>query len=72
MTIRPRRHHDRKPGPAAVPGHTSDPRPPGGDTTAAASQASQDAPSSRLAYVTAGRRRMITRQHPRHFPGIAS
>ena len=44
MTTRPRRHHDRKPGP---PGHTSGPRPPG-DATAAA--ASQDAPSGRLAY----------------------
>ena len=50
MTTRPRRHHDRKPGPAGVPGHTSGPRPPGGDTTAAASQARQDPPSGRLAY----------------------
>jgi hypothetical protein len=71
MTTRPRRHHDRKPGPAAVPRHTSGPRPPG-DATAAASQASRDAPSGRLAYVKAGRRRLITRQHLRHFPGIAS
>ena len=50
MTTRPRRHHDRKPGPAGGPGHTSGPRPPGDATTAAASQVGQDAPSGRLAY----------------------
>jgi len=72
MTTRPRRHHDRKPGPAGVPGHTSGPRPPGGDTTAAASQAGRDAPSGRLASVKAGRRRLITRQHLNQFPGITS
>ena len=72
MTTRPRRHHDRKPEPAAVPRRTSGPVPPGGDTTAAASPAGRDAPSGRLAYVKAGRRRLITRQHLRHFLGIAS
>jgi hypothetical protein len=71
MTTRPRRHHDRKPGPAGVPRHTSGPRPPG-DATTAASQASQDAPSGRLACVKAGRRRLITRQHLNQFLGIAS
>ena len=50
MTTRPRRHHDRKPGPAAVPRHTSGPVPPGDDTTAAASPAGQDPPGGRLAY----------------------
>ena len=49
MTTRPRRHQDRKPEPADVPRRTSGPVPPGGDTTAAASQAGQDA-SGRLAY----------------------
>ena len=39
MTTRPRRHQDRKPGPADVPRRTSGPLPPGDDTTAAASQA---------------------------------
>jgi hypothetical protein len=72
MTTRPRRHHDRKPGPAGVPRHTSGSRPPGDATTAAASQAGRDAPSGRLASVKAGRRRLITRQHLRQFPGIAS
>jgi hypothetical protein len=72
MTTRPRRHHDRKPGPAGVPGHTSGSRPPGDATTAAASQAGRDAPSGRLAYVKVGRRRLITRQHLRQFLGIAS
>ena len=42
MTTRPRRHHDRKPGPADVPRHASGRVPPGDDTTAAASQAGQD------------------------------
>ena len=50
MTIRPRRHHDRKPGPAGVPRPTSGPRPPGDDTTAAASPAGQDPHGGRLAY----------------------
>ena len=72
MTTRPRRHHDRKPGPAGVPGHTSGPVPPGDATTAAVSQAGRDASSGRLAYVKAGRRRLITRQHLRQFLGIAS
>ena len=50
MTTRPRRHQDRKPEPAGVPRRTSGLVPPGDDTTAAASQAGQDAPSGRLAY----------------------
>ena len=50
MTTRPRRHHDRKPGPAGSPRRTSGPVPPGDDTTAAASPAGQDPPSGRLAY----------------------
>ena len=50
MTTRPRRHHDRKPEPAAVPRHTSGPLPPGDDTTTAASQANQDPHPGRLAY----------------------
>ena len=72
MTTRPRRHHDRKPGPAGVPRHTSGSRPPGDAPTAAASPAGQDASSGRLASVKAGLRRLITRQHLRQFPGIAS
>ena len=68
MTTRPRRHHDRKPGPAGVPRHTSSSRPPGGT----ASPAGRDAPSGRLASVKAGRRRLITRQHLQQFPGIVS
>ena len=72
MTTRPRRHHDRKPGPAGVPGHTSGPRPPGDATTATASQAGRDAPSGRLAYVKVSRRRLITRQQLRQFLGIVS
>jgi excisionase family DNA binding protein len=50
MTTRPRRHHDQQRGPGDVPRRTSGPVPPGGDTTAAASQAGQDPPSGRLAY----------------------
>ena len=49
MTIRPRRHHDQKPGPANLSRRASDPVPPGGDTTAAAGQAGQDPYSGRLA-----------------------
>ena len=86
MTARPRRHHDRKPGPA-------------GDVTAAADRPGQDPHGGRLAYsvdeaarltglsrdllydqmrrgnlayVKVGRRRVITRQHLQQFPGIAS
>ena len=47
MTIRPRRHHDRKPDPADVSPRIPDPSPPG-DASAAA--ASQDPHSGRLAY----------------------
>jgi excisionase family DNA binding protein len=47
MTTRPRRHHDRKPGPADVPRLIPDPVPPGDDTTTAAGQ---DPHGGRLAY----------------------
>ena len=50
MTTRPSRHQDQKSEPADVPPRTSGSVPPGGDTTAAASQAGQDPPSGRLAY----------------------
>jgi hypothetical protein len=48
MTARPRRQHERKPGPATQPGRTTDPAPPG-DTTAT-DRAGQDSPGGRLAY----------------------
>jgi len=48
MTARPRRQHDRKPGPATQPERTSDPAPPGDDI--ATDRAGQDSPGSRLAY----------------------
>ena len=47
MTSRPRRHDDRKPGPADVPQRIPDPAPPGDDSAAAASQ---DPHGGRLAY----------------------
>ena len=47
MTTRPRRPRERKPGPATLPGGTSDPVPPG-DTTA--ERADRDSPGGRLAY----------------------
>jgi excisionase family DNA binding protein len=49
MTARPRRLHERKPGPATLPGRTADPAPPG-DTTGTADRAGQDSPGGRLAY----------------------
>ncbi len=50
MTARPRRQHKREPGPgpASLPGRTSDPAPPG-DTTVT-DRADQDSPGGRLAY----------------------
>ena len=98
MTTRPRRHHERKPGPASLPRRTSDPAPPGDDhrhpnrqarTRRAAGwpiplmRAARLAGLSRdllydemrrgnLASIKIGRRRVITRQHLRHFRGIAS
>jgi excisionase family DNA binding protein len=48
MTTRPRRQHERKPGPASLPRRTSDPAPPGDDTTT--ERAGQDTPGGRLAY----------------------
>jgi|SRR6266699_1544083 hypothetical protein len=48
MTARPRRQHERKPGPATLPWRSPDPAPPG-DTTAT-DGAGQDSPSGRLAY----------------------
>ncbi len=50
MTARPRRHHDRKPGPADVPRRILDPVPPDDDSTAAAGRSGQDPHSGRLAY----------------------
>ena len=50
MTTRPRRQHDQKRGPADVSRRTSGPVPPGGDTTATASEVGQDPPGGRLAY----------------------
>jgi len=47
MTSRPRRRHDRKPGPADVPRRIPDPAPPGDDSAAAARQ---DPHSGRLAH----------------------
>ena len=49
MTTRPRRQHERKPGPANLPRRTSDPAPPG-DATTDRRQADRDSPSGRLAY----------------------
>ena len=48
MTARPRRQHERKPGPATAPGRTSDPVSPGDDI--ATDRAGQDSPGGRLAY----------------------
>ena len=50
MTAQPRRHHDRKPGPAGSPRRARSPAPPGDDSTAAAGRAGQDPHSGRLAY----------------------
>ena len=50
MTAQPRRHHDRKPGPADVASARPGPVPPGDDIAAAAGQAGQDPHSGRLAY----------------------
>ena len=50
MTTRPRRHHDRKSGPAELPRRATGPVPPDDDTTAAASQVGQDPHGGRLAY----------------------
>ena len=99
MTARPRRHHDRKAGPAGSLRHATQQVPPDDDSTAAAGRSGQDPHSGRLAYsvdeagrltglsrdllydemrrgnlayVKAGRRRLITRQHLNQFPGIAS
>jgi excisionase family DNA binding protein len=47
MTTRPRRLHERNPGPATQPGRTTDPAPPGDDTT---ERVGQDSPCGRLAY----------------------
>ncbi len=99
MTAQPRRHHDRKAGPAGSPRHATQPVPPDDDSTAAAGRSGQDPRSGRracsvneaarltgrsrdlrcdkmrrgdLANVKAGRGHLITRQHLRQFPGIAS
>ena len=47
MTTRPRRQHEPEPGPANLPGRTSDPAPPGDATT---DGVGQDSPGGRLAY----------------------
>jgi excisionase family DNA binding protein len=47
VTTRPRRQHEPEPGPAKLPGRTSDPAPPGDATT---DRAGQDSPGGRLAY----------------------
>ena len=47
MTPRPRRNHERNPGPATQPGHTAESAPPGDTTT---DRAGQDSPGGRLAY----------------------
>ncbi len=48
MTAQPRRHYERKPGPATQPGRTSDPAPSADNTTT--DRAGQDSPGGRLAY----------------------
>ena len=50
MTAQPRRHHDRKPGPAGSPRHATQQVPPDDDSTAAAGRSGQDPHSGRLAY----------------------
>ena len=50
MTTQPRRHHDRKPGPAVSTRHATQPVPPDDDITAAADRPAQDPHSGRLAY----------------------
>jgi excisionase family DNA binding protein len=49
MTARPRRQHDRKPGPAGSPRHATQQVPPDDDRTAAAGRSGQDPRSGRLA-----------------------
>ncbi len=48
MTTRPRRNHERNPGPATQPGRTSESAPAGDTTTT--DRVGQDSPSGRLAY----------------------
>ena len=48
MTTRPRRQHERKPGPATQPRRTTDPAPRGDTSTT--DRAGQDSPGGRLAY----------------------
>jgi excisionase family DNA binding protein len=50
MTARPRRHHDRKPGPAGPSGSAPGPPPPEDGIPAAVSRAGQDSQGGRLAY----------------------
>jgi excisionase family DNA binding protein len=50
MTVQPGRRHDRKPGSAGSPRRTSDPAPPGDESSADASRADRDSQSGRLAY----------------------
>ena len=48
MTTRPRRHHDRKAGPAGSPRHATQQMPPGDNSAAAADRSGQDPHSGRL------------------------
>jgi excisionase family DNA binding protein len=50
MTTQPRRHHDRKPGPAESSRSAPDPAPPRDDKAAAAGRPGQDSPGGRPAY----------------------
>ena len=50
MTARPRRHDDRKAGPAGSPRHATQQVPPGDDSAAVADRSGQDPHSGRLAY----------------------
>jgi excisionase family DNA binding protein len=50
MTAQPRRHHDRKHGPAGSSRHGTQPVPPDDDITAAAGRPGQDPQGGRLAY----------------------
>jgi excisionase family DNA binding protein len=50
MTARPRRHQDRKPGPAGSPRHGTQQVPPDDESTAAADRSGQDPHSGRLAH----------------------
>jgi len=50
MTAQPRRHHDRKPGPAGPSGSAPGTPPPEDDMPAAVGRVDQDSQGGRLAY----------------------